>query len=126
MFRLCLGLGKTRAELLETITADELLDWQEYYLAEPWGAQVDGLLAGQICCMIGGAVGGKKFTAKPADFIVGRKNTEAEGPEPTKGAGKADAASQCAAVAAQLALFGVLKPSGMKSREEHRNHAKGR
>lgn len=72
--------------------------------------------------MIGGAVGGKKFTAKPPDFIVGRKETD---PEPAKGARKADAASQCAGVAATLAMFGKLKPSGM-TREEHRNHAKGR
>jgi hypothetical protein len=63
-YRLALALGMTRRQLLQSMSARELAEWQIYYLVEPWGAVRQdhrfGVLA-DIFMKIMGATPKKKF-----------------------------------------------------------------
>ena len=37
MFRLALALGRTVAELQQTLSAAELVEWMAFYRIDPWG-----------------------------------------------------------------------------------------
>lgn len=45
LFRLSLAWGLPVATICETLSADELNDWQAYYSIEPWGCMPDDIRA---------------------------------------------------------------------------------
>lgn len=52
MFRLALSLGRTKAELLDSISYEELLEWGEYEQREAFGERVANFRAGLLASVI--------------------------------------------------------------------------
>jgi len=46
--------------MLEEMSAEQLLDWLQFYNSEPWGYEVENTRAGTIAASIMNSVGGKK------------------------------------------------------------------
>ena len=61
-FRLALALGRTVAELEETISSDELTQWIAFYNMEPFGSERDNIHAGIIASTLANIHGGSKKT----------------------------------------------------------------
>jgi hypothetical protein len=59
--------------LLGAITIDELHDWAEFYMLEPWGSEVDDLRNAMLATTVARSAGAKD--ASLADFRV---NPQAE------------------------------------------------
>lgn len=83
---MCLGLGYTRAELLERMTADEFHWWARVWRAEPWGEPVADERLRYLCMVVANSAGGEKSTAdfefswgKRASASAGREISFAEG-----------------------------------------------
>jgi hypothetical protein len=69
-----LKLGKTVAELLASLDARELAEWQVFASIEPFGEERDDLRAGQVCATVANvnrAKGGKVL--KATDFLLYRE-----------------------------------------------------
>lgn len=79
MHRLALGLGRTVAELEETLGQAELRDWIAYWALEPWGSIRDNLHAGIIASAIY-APHVKKGKKPPnaSDFLLSDARTQQE------------------------------------------------
>lgn len=70
IFILCLALGKTKAELLKTLSSYELYEWLRFYKTNPFGNIRGDLQAGIIASTIANvnrASNSKTFNAK--DFM---------------------------------------------------------
>lgn len=55
-FRLALALGRSHAELLRTVDAAELAEWEAYWTIEPWGDEwrMSARMTTAICTAWGG------------------------------------------------------------------------
>lgn len=70
LFLLAGHLGRTVAELEQTLTSQELTEWMAYYRVEPFGPWRDDYRAGQVMALYANSKrgkGGKAFRA--SDFI---------------------------------------------------------
>lgn len=67
--RLALALGRTVAELYETLTPQEMTEWQAYYQLEPWGAWRDNWHSAQLSTLLFNINRGKHPAAKVKDFM---------------------------------------------------------
>ncbi len=56
---MALSLGRTVAELEATVSPQELHQWQEYYMLEPFSSDRNERLMVQLISMVGGFVGSK-------------------------------------------------------------------
>jgi hypothetical protein len=66
-----LGLGRTVAELENSLGSSELVEWQRFWAREPWGAYRDNIHAGLIASTLANAFrgkGGKAITYQ--DFML--------------------------------------------------------
>lgn len=55
MHRLALALGRTVAELKDTLSSSEMSNWIEYYKLEPWGAWRDNWHASILASIMSGS-----------------------------------------------------------------------
>ena len=62
-----MALGKTVAELLETLSYRELVQWKAFYSIEPFGAPVDDWNAAKICQVV--AQGYARRPVKVTNFM---------------------------------------------------------
>ena len=68
-FRVAALLGRTVAELQQTITSAEFADWCAYYTVEPWGYEVSNWRAGLVAATSANFSGRAKKSLKPSDFM---------------------------------------------------------
>ncbi len=66
-FRLALALGRSHAELLESVDAAELAEWEAYWTIEPWGDEWrQAARLATALCTAWGAKGLKEETLMPS------------------------------------------------------------
>lgn len=76
---MALALGRTVAELDDTLTAEEWLDWLAYSAVEPFGPPRGDLQAGIVASVVVNALRGKKGkTVSPTDFLLQFRPGEGE------------------------------------------------
>jgi hypothetical protein len=69
MFRLALALGRTVAELEETMSGRELTEWMAYDSLEPFGEQRADLRSGIVASTIANCHRSRGPAFKPQDFM---------------------------------------------------------
>ena len=60
-----LALGKTRGELLESVSSRELSEWMAYYSLEPWGEAQSEYRAALVTSMIANTARDEKKHPQP-------------------------------------------------------------
>jgi hypothetical protein len=77
MFRLALALGRTVAELQQTLSAAELVEWLAFYRIDPWGGYRADLGAAMVASTLANVhrtASSQPFT--PDDFIPYARHPE--------------------------------------------------
>ncbi len=69
MFRLALALGRTVAELEQSMTCAEFSEWQAYYVLEPFGAWRDNWHSAQIASLIYNTNRGRSPPVKMSEYM---------------------------------------------------------
>lgn len=76
-----MSLGRSVAELGQTVSAREMQDWAEYWTLEPWGAMRDNLHTGIMASLLFNANRGQgQEPRQPQDFMI----TDGESAKETK------------------------------------------
>lgn len=71
MFRLALALGRTVAEIEQSMSASELVEWMEFSAREPFGANRENIHFAMLCALIANVNRGKNTQPfKPQDFML--------------------------------------------------------
>lgn len=80
MFRLALALGRTVAELEQTMSGQELTEWIAYDSLEPFGDQRADLRAGIVAATMANCHRSRGDSFKPQDFMpfVEKRNASPE------------------------------------------------
>lgn len=70
-FRVAALLGRTVAELEQTLTSAEFSDWCAFYSLEPWGHEIANWRMGVLAATTANFSGRAKKRLKPSDFMPG-------------------------------------------------------
>lgn len=75
LFRIAALLGRSVAQLMGELSADEFREWAAYYDIEPWGFPADAWCAGTVSATVANYAGRsrKRPDAKATDWVPKRR-----------------------------------------------------